>query len=84
MIAGNANNVGKESTVIKCKGGTGEDEIKCVSINSEPKKDYSLVVGIKSSRFQDIHSGTLQVRELGVDEKEEQRIRIYLYMKDGG
>ena len=44
MIAGNANNLGKESTVIRCKGGEGEAEIKCVGINAEPNKDYSLVV----------------------------------------
>ena len=51
-------------------------------INAEPNKDYSLVVGSKSSRFQDIHSGTIRIRELGVDEKEDQRTST-LWINEG-
>ena len=62
MIAGNANNVGKENTVIKCKGGTGEDKIKCVGINAKPHKYYSLVVVDKGTLMQNLFCKNMQIR----------------------
>ena len=65
MIVGNTSGIGKASYVIKCEG----EEVKSVGINTEPDLNYSLVVGSKSSRFQDIYCGTIRIRELGVDER---------------